>query len=69
MGWTVPYVSSLGSDFNFDFGVAYTDEEMASGPEHNLHSTGITPTRPPASSPRTRRSPAPTTCRRPTPSE
>jgi predicted dithiol-disulfide oxidoreductase (DUF899 family) len=38
MGWTVPYVSSLGSDFNFDFGVAYTDEEMASGPEHNLHS-------------------------------
>jgi len=38
MGWIVPYVSSLGSDFNFDFGVAYTDEEMASGPEHNLHS-------------------------------
>ena len=38
MGWTVPYVSSLGSDFNFDFGFAYTDEEMASGPEHNLHS-------------------------------
>jgi predicted dithiol-disulfide oxidoreductase (DUF899 family) len=37
MGWTVPYVSSLGSDFNFDFGVAYTDEEMANGPEHNMH--------------------------------
>jgi predicted dithiol-disulfide oxidoreductase (DUF899 family) len=37
MGWTVPYVSSLGSDFNFDFGVAYTDAEMANGPEHNMH--------------------------------
>jgi len=37
MGWTVPYVSSGGSDFNFDFGVAYTDGEMAKGPEHNLH--------------------------------
>ena len=37
MGWSVPYVSSLGSEFNFDFGVAYTDAEMAHGPEHNLH--------------------------------
>jgi predicted dithiol-disulfide oxidoreductase (DUF899 family) len=37
MGWRFPYVSSLGSDFNFDFGVAYTDKEMASGPEHNMH--------------------------------
>ena len=37
MGWRVPYVSSLGSEFNFDFGVAYTDEEMAGGPEHNMH--------------------------------
>ena len=37
MGWHVPYVSSLGSDFNFDFGVAYTDEELAGGMEHNMH--------------------------------
>jgi predicted dithiol-disulfide oxidoreductase (DUF899 family) len=37
MGWSVPYVSSLGSDFNFDFGVAYTDEEIANGPQHNMH--------------------------------
>ena len=37
MGWSFPYVSSLGSDFNFDFGVAYTDEEVANGPEHNVH--------------------------------
>jgi predicted dithiol-disulfide oxidoreductase (DUF899 family) len=31
MGWQVPYVSSFGSDFNVDFGFAYTDEQMASG--------------------------------------
>jgi predicted dithiol-disulfide oxidoreductase (DUF899 family) len=27
MGWNLPYASSLGSDFNFDFGVAYTNED------------------------------------------
>jgi predicted dithiol-disulfide oxidoreductase (DUF899 family) len=37
MGWSFPWASSLGGDFNFDFGVAYTDGEMASGPQHNLH--------------------------------
>jgi predicted dithiol-disulfide oxidoreductase (DUF899 family) len=38
MGWSFPYVSSLGSDFNFDFGVAYTEEELAEWPPpHNLH--------------------------------
>ena len=26
MGWTFPWVSSYGSDFNFDFGVSSTDE-------------------------------------------
>ncbi len=38
MRWSVPYVSSLGSQFNLDFGVAYTDEEMARGAQHNMHS-------------------------------
>ncbi|MBO3748389.1 DUF899 domain-containing protein [Streptosporangiaceae bacterium NEAU-GS5] len=37
MGWNVPYVSSRGSQFNFDFGLAYTAQEMADGPEHNMH--------------------------------
>jgi predicted dithiol-disulfide oxidoreductase (DUF899 family) len=38
MEWSVPFVSSLGSDFNFDFGVAYSDEEIESGTaEHNPH--------------------------------
>jgi predicted dithiol-disulfide oxidoreductase (DUF899 family) len=28
MGWSFPWVSSADSDFNFDFGVSYTDEQV-----------------------------------------
>src|SRR5262249_60070125 len=28
MGWTFPWASSFGSDFNFDFGVGFTEEEQ-----------------------------------------
>lgn len=31
MGWTIPFVSSYGSDFNYDFGVSFKPEEMAAG--------------------------------------
>ena len=31
MGWKFPYVSSYGSDFNFDFDFALTDEQMGEG--------------------------------------
>jgi predicted dithiol-disulfide oxidoreductase (DUF899 family) len=31
MGWTFKWVSSEGSDFNRDFGVSHTPEELASG--------------------------------------
>src|SRR3954451_18925383 len=31
MGWEFPYVSSFGSDFNFDFDFAFTPEQMATG--------------------------------------
>ena len=31
MGWTFPWASSSGSDFNFDFGVAHTREQWESG--------------------------------------
>jgi predicted dithiol-disulfide oxidoreductase (DUF899 family) len=31
MGWTFPWVSSHGSDFNFDFGVSFTPEDIAAG--------------------------------------
>jgi predicted dithiol-disulfide oxidoreductase (DUF899 family) len=30
MGWHIPWVSSAGSDFNYDFGVSFTKEEVAS---------------------------------------
>jgi predicted dithiol-disulfide oxidoreductase (DUF899 family) len=29
LGWTFPWVSSQGSDFNFDFDVSHTEEELA----------------------------------------
>ena len=28
MGWTFPWASSLGSDFNFDFNIAFTEEQQ-----------------------------------------
>jgi predicted dithiol-disulfide oxidoreductase (DUF899 family) len=31
MGWRFPYVSSYGSDFNFDFDGSLTEEQMATG--------------------------------------
>jgi predicted dithiol-disulfide oxidoreductase (DUF899 family) len=34
MGWTLPWVSSHGSDFNFDFGVSSTEERPL--PEYNF---------------------------------
>jgi predicted dithiol-disulfide oxidoreductase (DUF899 family) len=36
MGWTFPWASSFGSDFNFDFSVGFTDEQQRqSGIEYN----------------------------------
>jgi predicted dithiol-disulfide oxidoreductase (DUF899 family) len=31
MGWSFPWASSYGSDFNFDFGVAHTEQEWEAG--------------------------------------
>jgi len=31
MGWTFPWVSSHGSDFNFDFGVSFKPEDIEAG--------------------------------------
>jgi predicted dithiol-disulfide oxidoreductase (DUF899 family) len=31
MGWTFPWVSSHGTDFNYDFGVSFTKEDIAAG--------------------------------------
>lgn len=32
MGWTFNWLSSLGSDFNFDFNVSFSKEDLANGP-------------------------------------
>jgi predicted dithiol-disulfide oxidoreductase (DUF899 family) len=31
MGWTFPWASSFGSDFNFDFSVGFTEEQQSEG--------------------------------------
>jgi predicted dithiol-disulfide oxidoreductase (DUF899 family) len=31
MGWRFPWASSFGSDFNYDFGVSFTKEQLAKG--------------------------------------
>ncbi len=31
MGWRFPWVSSAGSDFNYDFGVSFTEDGIAAG--------------------------------------
>jgi predicted dithiol-disulfide oxidoreductase (DUF899 family) len=36
LGWRFPWVSSLGSDFNYDFGVAFTVEQQQQGAEYNF---------------------------------
>jgi predicted dithiol-disulfide oxidoreductase (DUF899 family) len=35
MGWRFPWVSSLGSDFRYDFGAAFTEEQQRSGADYN----------------------------------
>jgi predicted dithiol-disulfide oxidoreductase (DUF899 family) len=41
LGWTFPWASSLGSDFNFDFNVSFTAEEQREGPvEYNYRRGG-----------------------------
>jgi predicted dithiol-disulfide oxidoreductase (DUF899 family) len=41
MGWTFPWYSSTGSDFNFDYDVSFTPEELNAGEvEYNYRRTG-----------------------------
>ena len=39
MGWRFPWVSSLGGDFKYDFGAAFTEEQQRSGAEYNFRHT------------------------------
>jgi predicted dithiol-disulfide oxidoreductase (DUF899 family) len=36
MGWKFPWVSSLGSDFRYEFGAAFTEEQQRSGADYNF---------------------------------
>jgi predicted dithiol-disulfide oxidoreductase (DUF899 family) len=36
MGWRFPWVSSLGSDFKYDFGAAFTEQQQRSGAVYNF---------------------------------
>jgi predicted dithiol-disulfide oxidoreductase (DUF899 family) len=42
MGWSFPWVSTAGSDFNFDFGVSFTEEQQREGAEYNYRSLELT---------------------------
>jgi predicted dithiol-disulfide oxidoreductase (DUF899 family) len=43
MGWQFPWVSSQGSDFNFDFGASFTDAQLREGIEYNYRSVDPAP--------------------------
>src|SRR5215208_2889796 len=44
MGWTFPWASSHGSDFNFDFHVSFTEEQQRTGAgEYNYRPIPATP--------------------------
>lgn len=52
MGWTFPWASSVGSDFNFDFNVSFTEQQQRDGSiEYNYqrggHAMDATPVPPP----------------------
>jgi predicted dithiol-disulfide oxidoreductase (DUF899 family) len=36
MGWKFPWVSSLGSEFKYDFGAAFTEDQQRDGAEYNF---------------------------------
>jgi predicted dithiol-disulfide oxidoreductase (DUF899 family) len=41
MGWTFPWASSVGGDFNFDFNVSFTEEQQREGSvEYNYRRGG-----------------------------
>jgi predicted dithiol-disulfide oxidoreductase (DUF899 family) len=44
MGWTFPWASSFGSDFNYDFNVSTTEQQQRSGKvEYNYRTFDVTP--------------------------
>jgi predicted dithiol-disulfide oxidoreductase (DUF899 family) len=52
MGWTFPWASSAGSDFNFDFNVAFTETQQRDGTaDYNYRRGGHSMDRTPAPAP------------------
>ncbi len=45
MGWTFPWASSIGSEFNFDFNASYTEEQQREGIEYNYRREPAMPPR------------------------
>jgi predicted dithiol-disulfide oxidoreductase (DUF899 family) len=46
MGWKFPWVSSLDSDFKYDFGAAFTEEQQKNGADFNFkHADQVSPQR------------------------
>jgi predicted dithiol-disulfide oxidoreductase (DUF899 family) len=46
MGWSFPWVSSGVSDFKYDFGAAFTEEQQSGGAEYNFrHVDSVAPQR------------------------
>ena len=44
MGWSFPWASSYGGDFNYDFGVSFTDQEQRAGVvEYNFRMEDMRP--------------------------
>lgn len=43
MGWTLPWASSFGTDFNFDFGVSFDKEKIAPDEKNYNYSTTAFP--------------------------
>jgi len=44
MGWSFPWASSFGDDFNYDFGAAHTTEQLQSGAvDYNFRATDMRP--------------------------
>jgi predicted dithiol-disulfide oxidoreductase (DUF899 family) len=42
MGWGVTWVSAYGNDFNYDYGVSFTDRQRDAGAEYNFrHTTAL----------------------------
>jgi predicted dithiol-disulfide oxidoreductase (DUF899 family) len=39
MGWTFDWLSAGGNDFNFDFGVSFTPEQIEAGRNYNFGTT------------------------------